>query len=50
MTPSPGASLEVQRLGAGYGSFAVLRELSLEARSGLTVILGPNGRSSLPAR
>ena len=38
-----GAELEVRALGAGYGGFAVLRELSLEARSGLTVILGPNG-------
>jgi ABC-type branched-subunit amino acid transport system ATPase component len=38
-----GVALEVRALGAGYGGFAVLRELSLEARSGLTVILGPNG-------
>jgi branched-chain amino acid transport system ATP-binding protein len=38
-----GARLEVRRLGAGYGGFTVLRELSLEATSGLTVILGPNG-------
>jgi ABC-type branched-subunit amino acid transport system ATPase component len=38
-----GASLDVRQLSAGYGSFLVLRELSLTAQSGLTVILGPNG-------
>ena len=37
------ARLEVEALSAGYGAFLVLRELSLEARPGLTVILGPNG-------
>jgi acyl-CoA reductase-like NAD-dependent aldehyde dehydrogenase/ABC-type branched-subunit amino acid transport system ATPase component len=37
------AHLEVQGLSAGYGGFQVLRDLSLEARPGLTVILGPNG-------
>jgi acyl-CoA reductase-like NAD-dependent aldehyde dehydrogenase/ABC-type branched-subunit amino acid transport system ATPase component len=37
------AHLKVERLSAGYGGFLVLRELSLEARPGLTVILGPNG-------
>ncbi|MBL8334774.1 MAG: ABC transporter ATP-binding protein, partial [Rubrivivax sp.] len=37
------AHLKVQGLSAGYGPFLVLRELSLEARPGLTVILGPNG-------
>jgi vanillin dehydrogenase len=37
------AHLKVEGLSAGYGAFMVLRELSLEARPGLTVILGPNG-------
>ena len=37
------ARLTVQGLSAGYGAFAVLRDLSLEVRPGLTVILGPNG-------
>ena len=37
------AWLKVERLGAGYGPFLILRDLSLEARPGLTVILGPNG-------
>lgn len=37
------AHLKVEGLSAGYGPFMVLRELSLEARPGLTVILGPNG-------
>jgi branched-chain amino acid transport system ATP-binding protein len=37
------AHLKVDGLGAGYGSFLVLRDLTLEARPGLTVILGPNG-------
>jgi acyl-CoA reductase-like NAD-dependent aldehyde dehydrogenase/ABC-type branched-subunit amino acid transport system ATPase component len=37
------ARLQVESLSAGYGGFAVLRDLSLEARPGLTVILGPNG-------
>jgi branched-chain amino acid transport system ATP-binding protein len=37
------AHLEVQGLSAGYGPFLVLRDLTLEARPGLTVILGPNG-------
>ncbi|HMM85200.1 ABC transporter ATP-binding protein [Azohydromonas sp.] len=37
------AHLKVQGLSAGYGPFLVLRDLTLEARPGLTVILGPNG-------
>ena len=37
------AHLKVRGLSAGYGAFLVLREVSLEARPGLTVILGPNG-------
>jgi vanillin dehydrogenase len=37
------AHLKVEGLSAGYGPFMVLRELSLEARPGITVILGPNG-------
>ena len=37
------AHLKVEGLSAGYGNFLVLRDLSLEARPGLTVILGPNG-------
>jgi ABC-type branched-subunit amino acid transport system ATPase component len=37
------AHLKVKGLSAGYGSFLVLRDLTLEARPGLTVILGPNG-------
>ena len=37
------AHLQVQSLSAGYGGFLVLRELTLQARPGLTVILGPNG-------
>ena len=37
------AHLKVQALSAGYGNFLVLRELTLEARPGLTVVLGPNG-------
>ena len=37
------AHLKVQGLSAGYGAFLVLRDLTLEARPGLTVILGPNG-------
>jgi vanillin dehydrogenase len=37
------AHLKLEKLSAGYGPFLVLRELSLEARPGLTVILGPNG-------
>ncbi|MDR7331874.1 acyl-CoA reductase-like NAD-dependent aldehyde dehydrogenase/ABC-type branched-subunit amino acid transport system ATPase component [Roseateles asaccharophilus] len=37
------AHLSVQGLSAGYGAFLVLRDLTLEARPGLTVILGPNG-------
>jgi branched-chain amino acid transport system ATP-binding protein len=38
-----GAHLQVRRLSAGYGSVRVLRDVTLEARPGLTVILGPNG-------
>jgi len=37
------AHLKVEGLSAGYGRFLVLRDLSLEARPGITVILGPNG-------
>ena len=37
------AHLKVEGLSAGYGPFLVLRDLTLEARPGLTVILGPNG-------
>jgi vanillin dehydrogenase len=37
------AHLKITGLSAGYGPFLVLRELTLEARPGLTVILGPNG-------
>jgi len=37
------AHLKIAGLSAGYGLFMVLRELTLEARPGLTVILGPNG-------
>ena len=37
------AHLQVNGLGAGYGGFAVLREIHIEARPGITVILGPNG-------
>ncbi|RZU00929.1 acyl-CoA reductase-like NAD-dependent aldehyde dehydrogenase [Rivibacter subsaxonicus] len=37
------AELRIEALAAGYGGFQVLRDLSLEARPGLTVILGPNG-------
>ena len=35
--------LEVRGLAAGYGRFLVLRDISMEAAPGLTVILGPNG-------
>jgi len=35
--------LSIEKLSAGYGRFAVLRDLSLEVSPGLTVILGPNG-------
>ncbi len=37
------AHLRIRNLSAGYGAFLVLRDVSLEARPGLTVILGPNG-------
>jgi acyl-CoA reductase-like NAD-dependent aldehyde dehydrogenase/ABC-type branched-subunit amino acid transport system ATPase component len=37
------AHLKVKGLSAGYGPFLVLRDVTLEARPGLTVILGPNG-------
>ena len=37
------AHLKIESLCAGYGPFLVLRDLTLEARPGLTVILGPNG-------
>jgi len=42
-SPAKPAHLEVRGLGAGYGPFLVLRDLTLEARPGVTVILGPNG-------
>ena len=37
------AQLRVRQLSAGYGSFEVIRNLSLDVRAGLTVVLGPNG-------
>ena len=37
------AHLKVEGLGAGYGGFAVLRDIAIEATPGITVILGPNG-------
>jgi vanillin dehydrogenase len=37
------AHVKLQALSAGYGPFMVLRDLTLEALPGLTVILGPNG-------
>ncbi len=37
------AHLQVRGLAAGYGPVQVLRDITLEARPGLTVILGPNG-------
>jgi acyl-CoA reductase-like NAD-dependent aldehyde dehydrogenase/ABC-type branched-subunit amino acid transport system ATPase component len=37
------AHLRIEGLSAGYGAFLVLRDLTLDARPGLTVILGPNG-------
>ncbi len=37
------AHLQIEGLAAGYGAFLVLRELTLQARAGITVILGPNG-------
>ena len=37
------AHLQVRGLSAGYGPVQVLRNVTLEARPGLTVILGPNG-------
>ncbi len=37
------AHLRLEKVSAGYGPFLVLRDLTLEARPGLTVILGPNG-------
>jgi vanillin dehydrogenase len=40
---TPLAHLKLEGLSAGYGPFLVLRDLTLEARAGLTVILGPNG-------
>ncbi|MCC7059784.1 MAG: aldehyde dehydrogenase family protein [Burkholderiaceae bacterium] len=46
MEAAPGrkpAQLRVEGLGAGYGRFLVLRDLSLQVRPGITVILGPNG-------
>ena len=37
------AHLRVEDLAAGYGGFLVLRDLTLEAQPGLTVIVGANG-------
>ena len=37
------AQLTIRGLSAGYGGFRVLRELDLDVRPGLTVILGANG-------
>ena len=37
------AQLQIEGLSAGYGGFQVLRDLTLKAAPGLTVILGPNG-------
>ena len=37
------ARLQIEGLSAGYGGFQVLRDLSLSALPGLTVILGSNG-------
>jgi ABC-type branched-subunit amino acid transport system ATPase component len=37
------AHLGVEGLAAGYGGFLVLRDLTLEAQPGLTVIVGANG-------
>jgi branched-chain amino acid transport system ATP-binding protein len=37
------AHLKVRGLGAGYGRFLVLRDVTFEVKPGLTVILGPNG-------
>lgn len=39
----PLAHLQIKGLSAGYGGFQVLRDITLEAKPGLTVILGPNG-------
>ncbi len=40
---STAAHLRISGLSAGYGGFMVLRDLTLEARPGVTVVLGPNG-------
>ena len=40
---SGGAHLVVQNLTTGYHGFQVLKDLSLEATPGITVIVGPNG-------
>jgi branched-chain amino acid transport system ATP-binding protein len=37
------AQLQVRGLSAGYGPMRILRDLSLDAKPGLTVILGSNG-------
>ncbi len=37
------AHLKVRGLSAGYGPFLVLRDITLEAKPGLTVVLGANG-------
>jgi len=37
------AQLRIEGLSAGYGGFLVLRDLKLDVRPGLTVIVGPNG-------
>ncbi len=38
-----GAHLAVQGLTTGYHGFEVIKDLSLDARPGITVIVGPNG-------
>ncbi len=40
---SQSARLQVKGLGAGYGGFAVLRDIHIDVQPGITVILGPNG-------
>ncbi|WP_313073825.1 ABC transporter ATP-binding protein [Melaminivora sp.] len=42
-TAATGASLAVRGLGAGYNGLEVLRDITLDAQPGITVILGPNG-------
>ena len=40
---SQSARLQFKGLGAGYGGFAVLRDIHIDVQPGITVILGPNG-------